>query len=391
MPDSFKMVTTLAGLRETAARIKGEPCVALDTEFVWNRTYYARLGLIQLALADGSCFLLDPIAVTDLTPLGEILADSSITKILHDAQQDLMHLKRATGVPTCNIFDTRLAMGFSGLDSTLSLSSLLAELLDIQLPKEHTRADWVARPLQSAYLEYAADDVRHLPRVAALLRERARDAGVEAWLDEELATLDASALYDEMPLDEAYLRIRAAASLSPRKLAVLRELAAWREQKARDTNRPRRWVVEDHELMSVALTLAQSHNDLRRCRRLEAATIKSYGDDLLAAVQRGMSIAGDALPPPVFRPSRDATQRGAIDDALKLIKNRAMGHKICPQIVSSRAQIALLLEGGPAGRPEHHPLLNGWRSEFLGDALTAITAPKATRPAMVDRQLDLGV
>ena len=391
MSESFKLIDTPEGLRAMAARVQGEPCVALDTEFVWNRTYYARLGLIQMALADGSCFLIDPVAVTDLAPIGEILADSRITKILHDAPQDLMHLKRATGVAARGVFDTRVAMGFSGLDSTQSLSYLLIELLDVHLPKEHTRVDWMARPLPPAYLEYAADDVRYLPRLASRLRERAREAGNEAWLDEELATLDDSARYDEKPPDEAYLRIRAAASLPARKLAVLRELAAWREQRARAADKPRRWLVEDHELMSVALAPARSESDLRRCKRLEPTTIKRFGGDLLSAVQRGLSFPDDALPPPIFRPSRDASRKEPVDAALGKIRTLAGRRRICSQIVGNRTQLALLLEGGPAGRPDDHPLLTGWRAEFLGDTLTAFTAPKAANRDQTGSQMELGV
>lgn len=367
MPEPFQMIQTPDALRQMVARLRGESCLALDTEFVWDRTYYARLGLVQIGLPDGTCFLVDPVALADLSPLGELLADARISKILHDAPQDLMILRYATGASARNVFDTRLAAGFAGLQSTLSLGNLLSELLDVHLAKAHTRADWIARPLAPEVLDYAADDVRYLPQAAGLLRARAREAGVEAWLDEELATRDVSALDEEKARGEAYLRIRAGATLSRRSLAVLRELAAWREQAAQSADRPRRWLVEDGELVLIASELPRRLDDLR----LNPQTVQRHGEDLLAAVQRGLSRPDSELPPPFFQPSRDPALRKAVDAALGRILTQADQRKIDPQLVCSRNELARLLQEGAAARPEAHPLLRGWRAAFLGEGPAA--------------------
>ena len=370
MTQDFHMIETPDALRQMVARAQHEACLALDTEFVWDSTYYARLGLLQIGLADGTCYLVDTVALADLAPIGALLADARIVKILHDAPQDLMILRRATGAAARNVFDTRLAAGFAGLGSTLSLGNLLAGLLDVHLAKAHTRADWIARPLAPEVLEYAADDVRYLPQVAALIRERARAAGVEAWLDEELATLDASALYEEKPLEEVYLRIRAAASLPRRALAVLRELAAWREQAARDADRPRRWLLEDGELVAIATDPPRSLEELN----LKPQTVQRYGKDLLAAVQRGLALPEAELPPPVFQPSRDPASRKAVDDKLARIAACASARKIDPALVGSRNEVALLVQEGAAARPEDHALLRGWRAELLGGEPASLPA-----------------
>lgn len=370
MPDPFEMIETPEALHEMVAGLQDEVCLAVDTEFVWDRTYYARLGLIQVGLADGTCFLIDPIALPDLTSIGDLLANPAITKILHDAPQDLMILRRATGAAAHNVFDTRLAAGFAGLDSTLSLANLLAELIDVHLPKAHTRVDWTKRPLAPAYLDYAADDVRYLPRVADMLRERAREAGVEAWLDEELATLDASALYEEKPLDEIYIRIRGAAGLRPRQLAALRELAAWLEQKARDADLPRRWLMEDGELVELASEMPRSPDELLRCQRLNPQTAQRHGDALLAAVDRGRALPENQLPSPLSNPGRDRSLKAPVDAVLQQILTRAEMHKIDPQLVGSRNELGLLLRAGRQAKADKHPLLRGWRAEFMGEALT---------------------
>ena len=371
MPELFQMIATPEALRRMEARLRDEECLALDTEFVWERTYYAQLGLVQIGLSDGTCFLVDPLALGDLAPIGELLADARIVKILHDAPQDLMILRRATGASARNVFDTRLAAGFAGLGSVLSLGNLLSELLGVHLAKAHTRADWTARPLAPEVLEYAADDVRYLPQVAALLRGRARAAGVEAWLDEELAALDAPAPGEEQAFADAYLRIRAASSLSPRSQAALRALAAWRERAARNADQPRRWLVEDAELVALAVELPRRPDDLRRCRGVNPQTIQRHGEDLLAAVQQGLSLPDAELPLPVFQPSRDPAFRKAVDAALGQVLARAAPRQIDPALVCSRNELAMLFQEGAAARPEAHRLLRGWRAELMGDALAA--------------------
>ena len=357
----YQMIDSVESFRAMLVRLEGESVLALDTEFVWDRTYYARLGLIQIGLSDGASYLIDPLAIADLTPLGKFLEDPCKTKILHDAPQDLMILRRATGASAHNVFDTRLAAGFAGLLSTLSLGNLLSEVLDVHLAKAHTRADWMARPLAPEELEYAADDVRYLPKVSTLLRSRAREAGVEAWLNEELATLDGSDVYEEKDFRDAYLRIRAAASLAPRNLAVLREIAAWREEEARATDRPRRWLVEDGELVSIATELPSLESELR----LSSQTVQPYGDALLAAVRRAQELSDREWPAPVFQPSRDPAFRKSVDAALEQIAARATERKIDPQLVCSRNELARCLQEGASAKSEDHALLRGWRAEFM--------------------------
>jgi ribonuclease D len=377
MDDEYQMIETARELRALVTRIADEPCVALDTEFVWERTYYARLGLIQLALRGGECFLVDTVALTDLAPLGAVVADSRIEKILHDAPQDLMILRRATGASARRVFDTRLAAGFAGLSCETSLQNLLADLLGVQLPKGHTRADWMARPLSGEQLQYAADDVRYLPRAAALLRDRARAAGVESWLNEELELLDASALYEERGPEESYLRIRAATSLRPRGLAVLRELAAWRESEARTADLPRRRVADDPELVCVARALPREAADLAQCRDLGPRTARRHGAQLLAAVRRGMSLPDADLP--FLAPQPDARRLGQerIAAVGNSIRRCADAKRVDWRLVSNKNDVMLLLRDGHNALPENHRLLRGWRAELLGDSLAAVLRPTA--------------
>jgi len=362
MSTAYSMIDTSAALRTLVDRLQEEAVLAFDTEFTWERTYYARLGLVQVAAADGRCFLIDPLAAGDLAPLGELLANARIVKILHDAPQDLMILRRATGAAARNVFDTRQAAGFAGLGAALSLANLLAETVGVHLAKAHTRADWLARSLAPEELDYAADDVRYLPEVAERLRGRARTAGVEAWLDEERATLDDPETTAEKPPEEAYLRIRAAANLAPRPLAALRELAAWREQAARASDLPRRWLLEDGELVAIASALPQTPDGLK----LKPPAVARWGAELLAAVRRAQEMPEANLPPPIFQPPRAAAFRKELDAVLAEIQTRAAARGVDPALVCGRNDLARLLQAGPKARPEDHALLRGWRAELAG-------------------------
>ena len=370
MIDDYHVITTSLELVGFVENLTGARCVAVDTEFVWERTFYARLGLIQFGTEDGSCYLLDTVALPDISPLGRILADPRIVKILHDAPQDLMILRRATGVVPKNIFDTRLAAGFAGLSSETSLQNLLADLFDIQLPKNHTRADWMARPLSGEQLKYAADDVRYLPRAAALLREKARDAGVETWLDEELQLLNESALTEERSPMESYRRIRAAERLGTRNLAVLRELAAWREQEARTVDLPRQHVAEDTELLSVASLLPAQASDFEKCRDLRRRTEQRHGENLLAAVKRGLALSESQWPVPTPSPDERTLGKERIAAFLQGIRKTAEEKRVDARLVGTKNDVVMLLNDGAAAAPSNHRLLRGWRAELLRDHLT---------------------
>ena len=183
------MIDTPQALAELVDRALTKECVALDTEFVWNRTYYPKLGVIQLALAGDDCHLIDTVALEDLSPLGAVLEHSDIELILHDAVQDLTILRQATGAFPRNIFDTRCAAGFANMSSTTSLAELLANTIGVALEKTETRTDWTQRPLSDKQLAYAIEDVCYMHEVRDVLRQRVAKIGRNPWLAEELAAL----------------------------------------------------------------------------------------------------------------------------------------------------------------------------------------------------------
>lgn len=363
------MITGPRELRRLVKTLLRRRSVALDTEFVWERTFYARLGVVQVGLDNGECFLIDAVRLNDLDPLAELLASKRVTKILHDAPQDLMILKQATGTLARSVFDTRIAAGFVGLSSEISLQALLQTVLGIDLPKEHTRTNWTARPLSRAQVEYAANDVRHLLKVEDSLRRKARKADVEAWLEEEMAGIDDVVRSMDCEPEAYYARIRAAQSMAPRKLAVLRELAAWRETQARKINVPRGRIAKDVELVCVAHALPRTPEDLSACRRLGPRTARRYGKALLAAVARGQGMGEGKLPARLTLRSLKKVTKEQINAAYGQVERLACSKDIDPRLVCSKSELSMLLREGPGAGPDDHAMLSGWRAELLKEAL----------------------
>ena len=367
------MIDTQRGLEALVERALDADAVALDTEFVWERTYYPRLGVVQLGLDHDDLHLLDAAAL-DLAPLGRLLEDERVVKILHDAEQDLTILRRATGAYPRSIFDTQLAAGFVGLPSTLSLGDLVAEVQGIHLPKTESRTDWLRRPLSEKQRAYALDDVRYLPAVYRALLDRARQRQRMDWMREELATYDDPDRYDDPDPRRQHLRVSGAGRLTGRQRAVLRELAAWREEEARRQDRPRGHVVHDKVLGAVARRLPRTPNDLGGVRGLDDRSRRRYGEALVAAVARGLALPADEHPG--RRPSlpNDDAFTARVNLALAALTGTGLAEGIDPGLVATRADVAALVEAFPEPDADGLALLQGWRRAFLGDALLALLA-----------------
>lgn len=363
------LINTPNELETLVNRALDAPCVGIDTEFVWEQTYYPRLGIIQVGLSENDCHLIDAVTLSDLSPLGTLLSDPHTVKILHDAQQDLWILRRITDAIPCNIFDTRCAAGFAGLSSNLSLGNLLRMRLNIQLPKTETRTDWLRRPLSDKQLEYALDDVRFLPALREHILTDIQRRGRENWLAEELRQYDIAKLYDDRAPEEQYTRVKGTGRLSRRDMAIVRELAAWREKKARQVDRPRNRVISDDAIVQIARRKPQSIQSLKRVRGIARATINQYGNSLLNTVQRGLAIDEKNCPPisPPVRP--DLFEDARLDLAMALLRGRCLSEGIDIAMVASRSEVKEFISKKNA--PDN-PLHTGWRREFLGADLIAL-------------------
>lgn len=374
LPRPGTLITETDALQQLCEKLRRDKIAALDTEFVWNRTYLPRLGIVQLGSAEGEAWLLDGIAKKlDPAPLAALLSDADTVKILHDAHQDLALLKRFTGSAPLNVFDTRLAAGFAGYSSTLSLKSLLSSALNVELAKTETLTDWCLRPLSPAQLEYALGDVNHLPQLRVTLLEAARQRGAENWLAEDLAELDQPEAYDPIPPRDMWRRVKGAYHLNPAALANLRELAAMREEIARDKDRPRNWVISDEALTAVAAKAPRTPAELQ-----EIPSLRKNERRLSANFLEALAAARDA--PPEQHPQLDhlvvtsALKRRATA-AIEFLKERAEALRIAPELFGSRAQITAFLA---TPSDQSLPMARGWRFELAGRLLIEQTDKQQT-------------
>ena len=364
------LINTPDALETLVNRALDAPCVGIDTEFVWEQTYYPRLGIIQVGLSENDCHLIDTVTLSDLSPLGALIADRHTVKILHDAQQDLWILRRITDAIPCNIFDTRCAAGFAGLSSTLSLGNLLRMCLNIQLPKTETRTDWLRRPLSDNQHAYALNDVRYLPALREYLLTDIQRRDRENWLAEELRQYDVAKLYDDRAPEEQYTRVKGTGRLSRRDMTIVCELAAWREKKARQVDRPRAWIIRDDALVQIARRKPQSIQSLKRLRGIPRSTINQHSNSLLNAVQRGLAIDEKNCPPipPPVRP--DPLDDARLDLAMAFLRGRCLSEGIDIAMVASRSEVKEFISRKK--NATDNPLHTGWRREFLGADLIAL-------------------
>jgi ribonuclease D len=260
-------VTTVTGLEELSARLQRQPRVGLDTEFLRERTYRAQLCLVQLSSpAEVAC--IDPLALTDLSPLVMLLTATDVVKVMHASRQDLEVLFPVAGV-TAPVFDTQIAAALAGFPAQVGYAELVRRLLGRELAKSHTRTDWSRRPLSPEQVEYALDDVRYLLPLAEELHARLGQLGRLDWLSEELAAIGDAGGFAVDPA-QAWRRLKGLRGLDPGRERLARALAAWRERLAVEHDRPRGWILDDAPLREIVMRVPRTAEALAQIRELPA-------------------------------------------------------------------------------------------------------------------------
>jgi ribonuclease D len=369
-------------LPTVVSAIRAEQSVAIDTEFLREKTYRARLCLVQLATSK-KVWILDS-AQTGVSGIGELLGDPAIEIVVHSGRQDLELLVDLTGRPPQNIIDVQIAAGFVGLGASLPYGRLVEEVLGVVLTKGEAYTDWCRRPLSASQLKYAADDVRYLPEVARDLKKRLADLGRADWLAEEMAPFENPRTYENDPR-RAWTRVSGRGSLSGRGLAVLRELAAWREKAAYERDIPKGWVVKDHVLVEIARRSPQSVQVLQRIRGLVDKQVSRWGSAILTAVAAGREADPILLPPaPPRAVMARARMLGGLADAV--VRARCEHARVAPELATTRAELESLLIDAFVSTPDPavHRTLRGWRKSVVGDAVVALAAGKMAVRVVAD-------
>ncbi len=360
-------------LRRLCAQARTEGRLAIDLEFIRENTYVPQLALIQIAVRD-TCAIVDPLTVDDLSPLIEVLTDTDVLKVLHAAGQDVEVLHWHTGMLTQPIFDTQIAASMVGLGEQLSYGRLVDALLSVSLTKGESYSDWLRRPLLPSQTKYALDDVRYLLPMHDQLSKRLNAMGRAAWAADECRKYTDPALYERDPRT-LYRRIRNGKNLSPQGLAILRELAAWRDDEARQRNRPHGRVLSNEILVDLARRAPQTRDDLQRLRGLPQRELERSADALLMTVQRGFEVPEADQPQPENRdhrltPSEELTVK-FLDASLKALCQR---EKLPASFIANRNDLETLVRRYRKDRlpTEGSPVLAGWRGELVGRELLAV-------------------
>lgn len=368
-------------LGRAVAAWEGASALALDTEFVRERTFYQRLGLIQVGVQAGdgkAAYLIDPLAAGDLAPLRAPLGAAGVVKVVHSGSEDIEVFHRHLGVLPQPFFDTQIAAALAGHGYSLSYQRLVALLLGLELPKGETRTDWMARPLSGEQLHYAAEDVIHLLPVYERLRSDLEALGRLAWAFEESAELLDAGRFEEKP-DTAFLRVKGAGRLRRRQLAALQKLAAWREQEARRRDLPRSFVLKDEVMLEIATRLPQTAPDLAKlsasCAPRQSSRPARDSEILLGFVQEAIEMPEAELPREIERMPYSPAVKELEQKLRERSAVRAEELGLPVEILAPRRLLASLLRRAvecPGGRdPELPRELSGWRRAVIGEDLLA--------------------
>jgi ribonuclease D len=343
--------------------------VAVDTEFLRERTFYAQLCLVQLARpgrGDEGAVLVDALSERlSLDPLYELFRNRHVVKVFHAARQDLEIFQTTAGVLPEPFFDTQVAAMVLGYGDQVGYETLARQIARAHIDKSSRFTDWSRRPLSQAQMAYALADVTHLRRIYEVLSKRLAESGRAVWVEEELAVLTDPATYRTDP-DEAWTRIKTR-STAPRFLAALRELARLREMLARSRNVPRNRILKDDALLELAANRPHSPEDLGKSRLLlREARRGEIAEGILAAIAAADAVPAAEIPKPPEQAARKPGSEALADLLRVLLKARADAEGVAQRLIASGADLDLIAaEDAPAV-----PALHGWRFEVFGrDAL----------------------
>ncbi|MCZ6830997.1 MAG: ribonuclease D [Gammaproteobacteria bacterium] len=345
--------------------------VVVDTEFMRRDTFFPRAALIQLCfVGSNTAWLLDPLRIADFTPLKKLFADTAVVKIIHSPSEDLEVFQHFLGTLPEPLFDTQRAAAFLNLGFGLGYRALVEQMSGLEIPKGETRSNWLARPLSEAQLAYAAQDVIPLaPIYSEMMRQLQRSGRLE-WLLEDGAQAVAAARGEGAP---AYHRIKSAWKLNRLQLAALAALCDWREQRARQLDKPRNWILQDKVCLQIAEQGPRNLDDLLRIQDLPAATLRKQGERLLEVLSSDLQ---GERPAPLPRPL-SAAQRETLKALKQAARELAANWELAAEVLLPAKDYELMVRlgaGEELSRPAHW---DGWRAQRLIEPLLQLSTQRA--------------
>jgi len=349
-------------LKRYCAACEGGELLGLDTEFLRERTYYPQACLVQVSGPAGIACV-DPLAVTDLAPLRDLLALPVLPKVMHACRQDLEIFQQLFDAVPPAIFDTQLAAAFCGHGDQVSYAALVDALTGIHLPKAHTRARWCERPLKAAEIHYAEDDVRHLPALYRHLAERLAALGREDWFAADMAVLtDPTTLVIDPAI--AWQRVGALRNLDGAAYHVACALAGWREATAQRLDRPRNWIVSDAVLVRIAQAMPTNREQLAAIEDVMPGLVNNRGREILAQIEQARE---NTAPTPTVAQRPSNREKSLQKQLARRLDECAADLGMPASLLATRRDLLALVQG-----ERKLPLLQGWRVEQVGRELLGL-------------------
>jgi ribonuclease D len=359
---SLSLITTTSELALACQRFARHAFVTVDTEFLRETTFWPILCVVQVA-SDDQALAIDALAPgLDLKPLLALMADPNVVKVFHAARQDVEIFWKLAGLVPAPMFDTQVAAMVCGYGDQVSYSELVHSLCKVTIDKSSRFTDWARRPLAQAQIDYAIGDVTYLRDIYRALVAQLEKSGRRSWLEDEMKVLTSAATYEQNP-EHAWERFKTRAR-KPRDLAVLMDLAAWREQEAQTRDVPRSRVLKDDVLIEVALAAPRTREALANLRAFPRGMDRSKaGDDIIAAIERGLARDPHTLP----RLQRERRNGGGSAATVELLK--VLLRQVSDESGVASKMIATVdeLEAIAADDQADVPALHGWRRKLFGE------------------------
>ncbi|MHA1108565.1 MAG: ribonuclease D [Alphaproteobacteria bacterium] len=367
----MNLITDTASLSEFCARVEKSGFITVDTEFIRDKTYWPKLCLIQVA-GENDVAAIDAVAEgIDLAPVLALMNAEKPLKVFHAARQDFEIFYNLSGAVPTPVFDSQVAAMVCGFGDSVGYETLVNKLARARIDKTMRFTDWERRPLSDKQLDYALADVTHLRVIYEKLRAQIEESGREGWLSEEMAGLCNPEIY-QFDVRKAWQRLKAR-STRPRFLAILRELAAWRETEAQTRDVPRNRIMRDDALFDIAAHAPSSKSELTGLRGVRGDQVSgARGEAILAAIATGQAVPKDECPEAVHGRGQMQKNGAAVELLKVLLKLKCESHDVAQKVLASSSDIEAIAGDDNADVPALH----GWRREIFGEDALALKSGK---------------
>lgn len=361
-------ITSAEQLSEYCEKWRNLPLIALDTEFQRVDTFYPLPGLIQVA-DDQTCYLIDPLQISDFSSLSALFKDEGVVKVMHAATEDLELFHKEIGALPVPLFDTQIAAALINWGFSMGLQRMLESCLSVQLEKHETTSNWLQRPLTSSQEKYAALDVAYLPAIYEIQRQELLSRGHFHWVEQECSAMLADAAIDDVDGFSYYTRFTQMWRLPKHKLAALRDLTAWREQQARKRNVPRNRILRNQAILQIIEQWPKGLADLSRLDEIKKSILRTDGEVILGFLKGGEASADKVEPEPIPQPLHYFWNKHL--KKLKAIARRlAEENNTAPEMLLRRKELEQLIRSGvDEGEYRLPQAMSAWRKEMLDAAL----------------------